>query len=93
MPTWLERQRQRADAILKKDVEQHDEAEKMDLALRTLWQIPAFMVLLTLLDRRFDPERYLVHGDEHERRMAADYWKIRREMEHKRLTVPRISKA
>ncbi len=84
MPTWLERQRKKSAArILKKEAEQHVEGQHITGALGALWRNPSFQVLITLLDKRFDPERYLISGDEYQRRMAADYWKLRREMEHK----------
>lgn len=87
MPTWLERQRKKAaERILKKDADQHVEAKQIFEAIGALWRYAPFQILITLLDKRFDPERYLIGGDEQQRRMAADYWKLRREMEHKYAT-------
>lgn len=82
MPTWIERQKERYDKVITKDLEQHQDAIKLKESLAACWKYPPFQVLLTMLDMHFDPERNL-NGDEYQRRMAADYWKLRREMEHK----------
>ena len=79
--TYLEEQRQRTERMLKKRQDQKAETEQINLAIASLWGDKRFQTLLLLLDTRFDAERHLTSEDEYKRRMAAEYWSIRKEME------------
>ena len=80
MPTWQERQAAIVGRVLKREQDQHADAEKMQQALVACWEFPPFQLLVKLLDLRFDPEINLLL-DEPRRQLAAEYWQLRRKME------------